>query len=182
MPLGTELNQYRAALSGSTTRTRPPGRVTRAISRSARRDVADVLQDGDAEGRVEVAVRERAAARIGRREADAGVDPARRRMRLAHPLDEQVDAEQVHLRHAQPRQAHLRRARAASDVEDALARARLQRLLEEFRERVVPPVLAQVFQRRGREGVEVATHIEAGDSTTRSAPNCSGTATTLVSC
>ena len=35
MPDGTELNQYRAALSGSTARIRPPGRVTRASSASA---------------------------------------------------------------------------------------------------------------------------------------------------
>ena len=35
MPDGTELNQYCAALSGSTARIRPPGRVTRASSASA---------------------------------------------------------------------------------------------------------------------------------------------------
>ena len=50
---------------------------------------------------------ERQPARIGGGVADARVDAARGHVRLADAVDHEVDAEEVHLRQAEPRQADL---------------------------------------------------------------------------
>ena len=56
----------------------------------------------------------------------------------------------------------LRGAVAAAHVEYAGAGPRLQRFVQELRELRVPPLRAQVLQRRGGEGVEVTGHGDSG--------------------
>src|SRR5439155_21869297 len=91
-------------------------------------------------------------------EADLEVVGARRRHRFAHARHQRVDAEKLHLRDAELAETHIGGADAAPDVEDAFARARLERLTKELGKLRVPPALAKVLERRGGQGVDVAGH------------------------
>ena len=119
-------------------------------------DVGDVLKDRHAERRVEGPIGERHMAGVGGAERGAQVVAVGGAFGDDGALDQPVDADQGDLRDAQPRQPQLDAAGAAADIEDTVAGARAQPLDQERGERLVPPVVAYVFERRGGQRVERA--------------------------
>ena len=109
------------------------------------RQVANVLQDGDAIGRIERVVEEGQPARIRGSISNPRVDPPRGRVGLAHALDNQIHAEQVDLREPKAGKTDLRGAGPATDVQDAFPGARPECLFEKSCELVVPPVFRRCF-------------------------------------
>ena len=137
---------------GSSRQTTPPGRTTRASSRTAARGVGDqlVVQHGHAQGGVEAAVGERQPRDLRRREC-------RRRTLLA--VERQRERLDVDRRDAPvAREPAAGRTRPAAGVEQAPAgtEVRGQRLLEQRARRRVPPVRRLDL---GDADVLVATHV-----------------------
>ena len=115
-----------------------------------------MLHDRDAERRVERVRLERQRARVGGGEPDADVVCARRRDGVRDARRDQIDAEQPHLRDPELSEPDLRRSRAATDVQDAVARPRLQCLPEKIRELAAPPPLAEMFECGRGQHVDLA--------------------------
>ena len=119
-------------------------------------DVGDVLENGDAEGRVERRVGEREMAGVGSAERGAQVVAVGRALGDDGALHQPVDADQRNLRHAEARQPQLDAAGAAADVENAIAGTGAQPFDQERGERLVPPVVAYVFERCRSQRIERA--------------------------
>ena len=77
-----------------------------------------MLQDGDAERRIEGRVGEGQPAGIGGSEMRVDVVGLRGRPRGGDAIDQQVDGDEIDLGQTQPRELHLRGAGAAADVQD----------------------------------------------------------------
>ena len=145
-------------MSGSTRTMRPPGTVTRDNSRTA------ACRSGTCCSTATQKVESKQASANGRRSASAAATFSL--MLCADPglgsvpgvLDLAVDREQRQLRDLQAPEHHFGRPIAAPDVEDAGAGARAERVSEELGKVAVPPPIAQVLERRGREGVHVSRH------------------------
>ena len=115
-------------------------------------DVADVLQHGDTERRVEHTVSERQAAGVGRRESDPLIVRGGLLFRELHAINQQIDPDQTDLRDMKTPDAHLGRAFPAADIENPIARPGSECLREKLGEVVVPPPRTEVLQcRRGQE-------------------------------
>jgi len=125
------------------TRSRDAGALTyRCI------DVADVLQHGNAERRVEHTVSKRQAAGVGRRESDPLVVRSGLLLRELHAIKQQIDTDQTNLRDMKTPDAYLGSALPAADIENPITRPRSQGLREKLGELVVPPPRAEVLQCR----------------------------------
>ena len=111
-------------------------------------DVADVLQHGNTERRVEYTVSERQAAGVGRRESDPLVVRGGLLLREFHAINEQIDTDQTDLRDMKTPDTYLGRALSAADIENPITRPRSQGLREKLGEVVVPPPRAEVLQCR----------------------------------
>ena len=141
----------------ASTRARDAGELAQRFA-----DVGDVLEDGDAERRVERRVGKRQMAGVGGAERGAQVVAAGRALGDDGALHEPVDADQRDLRDAEPRQPQLDAAGAAADVEDAVAGAGAQPLDQERGEGLVPPVVANVLERCGSQRIERARRSRHG--------------------
>ena len=119
-------------------------------------DVGDVLEHRDAERGIEGPIRERQMAGIGGAERGPQVVAVGGALGDDGAVDQPVDADEGHLRNAQPRQPQLDLAGAAADVENPVADAGPQPFDEERRERLVPPLVAYVFEGRGGQRIEGA--------------------------
>ena len=112
-----------------------------------------MLQDGDAERRIEHTVAERKLTRVRRSESGALIVCGRLAARHHHALDDQVDANQANLGDVQLTDLDLGGSLATADVENPVAGAWLEHLGQELGEFRAPPSLAHVLERRGGQGI-----------------------------
>ena len=122
------------------------------------RHVVDVLQHRHAEGRIEGTGGEREPRHIGARQLQAivvrpafgGSGATRARLRsIANSASCETRSRPS---------AQFGRALAAPHIEDAIAGTRAQGLLKEPREGGVPPLLAEVLERRRCQRIDVTSH------------------------